>query len=603
MFIQHNITAMCANRNYRGNIGALNKNLEKLSSGYRINRAGDDAAGLAISEEMRARITGLSAAEKNVADGINLIKVAEGAMQEIHSMLNRMHTLAVQSANGVYRDELDRQNIEAETEMLKQEIDRIAEATNFNEVPLLDGSLYGGANGTGGAGGAQGAGGTGGTSGTSGTQARKTSFSVDLGGVALPTLAGEKIAVTLGSNAREEIEVSQLNNLQGNTLAEKLVAHFSQKWPSPTVGGQAFTLSASGNTLKLEQNAVPTTDSEVVAANCDFKLEVLTFDPARVDGTAKTNAAFGDKAKLGWPNGNEVYIAGGKAYVGDLHLHEDAIVDWMRMNGIQGDDGKTSGHLQDVFTVSYDPNDKLFYLKLSARDTIGEGARSKVVNAAGQEVLGGTGFAKKGETMIISFGELGELKLSAEQTDFSENYFIINALTDFVVVEKANSINGGSVNCSGLDKTQLAKAVEAAGVSGTGLSITMQRESDRFVLMCGNQRIAETDPCGIGDTTLSFHSTADPNISVGNVVVTPVHGATINGDSYSDAVETDLKFRARGNVLQSSEKISEFTGKVTGSAGTSGTPGTPGTGGSGTGTTPTDPDTSKNVRGGVQIAA
>ncbi|MCI8720637.1 MAG: hypothetical protein HFF74_05710, partial [Oscillospiraceae bacterium] len=99
MRIQHNITAMNAYRNYNINTSAVAKNLEKLSSGYKINRAGDDAAGLAISEKMRAQITGLDAASKNVKDGISLVKTAEGAMQEVQDMLNRMVSLATQSAN------------------------------------------------------------------------------------------------------------------------------------------------------------------------------------------------------------------------------------------------------------------------------------------------------------------------------------------------------------------------------------------------------------------------------------------------------------------------------------------------------------------------
>ena len=90
MRIQHNIMAMNAYRNYTNNVSAMKKNLEKLSSGYKINRAGDDAAGLAISEKMRAQITGLETAQKNATDGISLVQTAEGALQEVHDMLNRM---------------------------------------------------------------------------------------------------------------------------------------------------------------------------------------------------------------------------------------------------------------------------------------------------------------------------------------------------------------------------------------------------------------------------------------------------------------------------------------------------------------------------------
>ncbi len=141
MRIQHNIAALNSYRNLTGNNAAVAKNLEKLSSGYRINRAGDDAAGLAISEKMRAQITGLNTAQKNAQDGVSLVQTAEGALTEVHSMLNRMVELADQSANGTYDNAVDRANLQKEMNSLKSEIDRIADATNFNGINLLDGSL------------------------------------------------------------------------------------------------------------------------------------------------------------------------------------------------------------------------------------------------------------------------------------------------------------------------------------------------------------------------------------------------------------------------------------------------------------------------------
>ena len=145
MRIQHNIMAMNAYRNYSNNTSALSKNLEKLSSGYKINRAGDDAAGLAISEKMRAQITGLDVAQKNAKDGISLVQTAEGALTEVHDMLNRMVELADQSANGTY-DGTDREQLQKEVTELKKEINRIADSANFNGINLLDGSLAGGGN-------------------------------------------------------------------------------------------------------------------------------------------------------------------------------------------------------------------------------------------------------------------------------------------------------------------------------------------------------------------------------------------------------------------------------------------------------------------------
>ncbi len=141
MRIQHNIMALNSHRQLGINNSNISKSLEKLSSGYRINRAGDDAAGLAISEKMRAQIKGLEAATDNSQDAISLVQTAEGGLQEVHSMLNRMQELATKSSNGTYTDDVDREALQDEVSALKEEINRIADSTNFNGINLLDGSL------------------------------------------------------------------------------------------------------------------------------------------------------------------------------------------------------------------------------------------------------------------------------------------------------------------------------------------------------------------------------------------------------------------------------------------------------------------------------
>ena len=140
MIVQHNLTAMNANRMLGITTGTQAKSTEKLSSGYKINRAADDAAGLAISEKMRRQIRGLSQASVNAQDGISCVQTAEGALAEVHDMLQRMNELAVQSANGTQTD-VDRGYIDAEVQQLKTEIDRVATTTTFNEQSLLDGSF------------------------------------------------------------------------------------------------------------------------------------------------------------------------------------------------------------------------------------------------------------------------------------------------------------------------------------------------------------------------------------------------------------------------------------------------------------------------------
>lgn len=143
MVVQHNLNAINANNKMNINVSGTKKATEKLSSGYQINRAGDNAAGLAISEKMRSQIRGLSQATKNANDGISLIQTAEGGLNETHSILQRMRELAVQSANGTYQDNTDREAIQLEVDALKSEIDRIASSTEYNGMKLLDGSLGG----------------------------------------------------------------------------------------------------------------------------------------------------------------------------------------------------------------------------------------------------------------------------------------------------------------------------------------------------------------------------------------------------------------------------------------------------------------------------
>lgn len=140
MYISSNIMAINANRNLKINNDQKAKAMEKLSSGFRINRAADDAAGLALSEKMRLQINGLNQASRNIQDGISLIQTAEGAMQEIHAMLQRMNVLANQASNGIYSDR-DRVSLQSELDQLLEEIDSISMSTKFNGMNLLDGSF------------------------------------------------------------------------------------------------------------------------------------------------------------------------------------------------------------------------------------------------------------------------------------------------------------------------------------------------------------------------------------------------------------------------------------------------------------------------------
>ena len=255
MRIQHNIAALNSYRQLSGNNSAVAKNLEKLSSGYRINRAGDDAAGLAISEKMRAQITGLETAQKNANDGISLVQTAEGALTEVHSMLNRMVELATQSANGTYDNSVDRANLQKEFDSLLEEVDRISDATNFNGINLLDGSLGGAkvASTTGTAsapaGGATGAAPTVTgtfkyTAATEGVAAGKASFTIDFTGMEIkaPTDGSENAKATF-KIAGEDIEIEVTQDMDASAIASAVANKLK------TAGGQNGTAAATQKTL------------------------------------------------------------------------------------------------------------------------------------------------------------------------------------------------------------------------------------------------------------------------------------------------------------------------------------------------------------------
>ena len=324
MRIQHNIMAMNAYRNYNTNTSALSKNLEKLSSGYKINRAGDDAAGLAISEKMRAQITGLNAAQKNVKDGVSLVKTAEGAMQEIQDMLNRMDYLATQSANGTYDNDTDRANLQKEVEQLKTEINRIADSANFNGIKLLNGSLDANATGVGATQASEGtvttlvtstkgaALGTNTVEHQDGTQAAKTKFSVALHEVKFANNAGEGITISLGGAANTITIKGGADGAAGTEMDAKAIVDYLTQHSNETdtdkleFGGNISAGAAAGKIV---------IDNETfsISAGADGTSLVFEQDSVtakHIDGDMDVTVSGGEKAavKAGWKTG--VYTAG-----------------------------------------------------------------------------------------------------------------------------------------------------------------------------------------------------------------------------------------------------------------------------------------------------
>lgn len=255
MIIQHNISAMNAHRQLATNNSNVAKSLEKLSSGYRINKAGDDAAGLAISEKMRGQISGLKQATRNAQDGISLVQTAEGALQETHSILQRMRELAVQSANGVYDDGVDRVNLNKEVDALKSEIDRISQATEFNGQKLLDGTMGG----------------------------YKTDAIADVSiSIKGGHLADNEIAVNIAVSTAGAVTIDTSTATGGGLTAGDLTGSFTQVSSNNGVSTFRYTAATDGSTTQAELDAYEGLEFTVVAqkdpANAGQYLAVATGD-------------------------------------------------------------------------------------------------------------------------------------------------------------------------------------------------------------------------------------------------------------------------------------------------------------------------------------
>ena len=276
MRIQHNILVINSYRNYTNNT-ALGKNLEKLSSGYKINRAGA-AAGLAISKKMWGQIQGLNAAQKNVKDGISLVKTAEGAMQEIQDMMPRMKYLATQSANGTYDSDVDRVALQDEVDSLISEINRIADSANFNGTKLLNAGRESGSTGGGSIVQTEN-----GTQGTAGDQVGAASFEVNLSALTGWT-SGATITLQIGGG-------TVTSEATGGTAASDLATAFDGA--TIEIGGISYTIDASSGDGKLvfkETNPASNADGVTAAISASTNVTVTASGGSLSNDTGITTA-------------------------------------------------------------------------------------------------------------------------------------------------------------------------------------------------------------------------------------------------------------------------------------------------------------------------
>ena len=294
MVVQHNMQAANANRMLNVTTSAQSKSTEKLSSGYRINRAADDAAGLTISEKMRKQIKGLDRASTNAEDGVSAVQTAEGALTEVHSMLQRMNELATQSANGT-NSSTDRQAIQDEIDQLSTEIDRVSETTKFNETYLLKGQ-----NGT-----------TdkymkahdAGFAGTLADGDKTATFSMKI-------KAGESLKIG-GTDYDVYADGSGVTDLQASVKA--LAANKTVE-----IDGTTYTVVAKGGTVDATKNQLEaTTIAAKIKAGAKVKVDtadaVTAVDTTKATSISVTNAT--DKVKEQLKAANDIGAVDGKSTV------------------------------------------------------------------------------------------------------------------------------------------------------------------------------------------------------------------------------------------------------------------------------------------------
>lgn len=441
MRINHNLAAANTHRQLTGNTAAASKSLEKLSSGLRINRAGDDAAGLAISEKMRAQIRGLDMASKNAQDGISLIQTAEGALNETHSILQRMRELADQSANGTNTND-DRTSIQDEVKQLKSEIDRIGNTTEFNTQKLLNGALKGAA------------GGSVGQNVTTGAVVAKLSGAKISGGTMIgvaPSGYGVKETInvdgtnitvdwsTLTSNEKSILSgVTAAKNTQ-TAAVDLIVSKINEAIDKSGVNvGHITGYAASGGKMVLESSKKGD-GAKISGVTGSGVFNVMSATPTGVSGltvyagaSIPSGAALSGQMKIGNINltVNISGISGGVTSMKSGAVHIASGIN-AAISGYNTSNGYSSGDANFIEKVSVTvSNDGRFQIAsptgpISFTDKAGQTGLSDLgLSSAQTEAAGGGGMtfqigANRGQTITFSVGDMRSAALGIDQVDVS----------------------------------------------------------------------------------------------------------------------------------------------------------------------------------------
>jgi flagellin len=474
------------------NVIGVKKATEKLSSGLQINRAGDNAAGLAISEKMRSQIRGLGQAIRNANDGISLIQTAEGGLNETHAILQRMRELAVQSANGTYQDELDREAIQLEVDALKSEIDRIASSTEYNKIKLLDGSLGGG----------------GGLSGIYGPRfaSLQTGTGVLAGTVIMSSRAGVTVAFTTGVSG---------------------------------VGGENATWNAAGTTLTIN---LASGTSYTQAQIDDLVKNAKWIGDGQQTGVPTVSIRLGNGVAIGTAHTFGPTVAGVRADSGTLALGSAF--------GVGSNYTATEAHADHIRFISN--NYGLDTRKFTIATTVGAGKEWVEINPAGRE---NDPNLRNGQfTLHLSTGKEYtaqdiETILRRAGLDYEVRLTNVNSPDGFVTFFASNAVTAGAGNFvqlgTGANSNPGAGNQIVAGVSGAGVG------ADR-VVGAGEGLTFQIGANGVADQRVSL-SVADMSagaLGVANADVSTRDAANAAINTIDAAISRVSMQRAALGALQ-----------------------------------------------------
>lgn len=598
MVVRTNTMAINAQRQLNLNNNKVSKSLEKLASGYKINRAGDDAAGLAISERMKAQIKGLDAASTNSQDGISLVQTAEGALNEVHDMLNRMVELATKAANGVYT-ESQRANYADEVQQLKDEIDRIADSTNFNSLKLLDGTM--GLNkdafeiNVGAVAGQEGTiqnfvSGTVHTAGAS-TELKEPSFAIDVEDLSVVSGAAGNLLIKLGTDTVATIAVAQGATMSATQIAASIAANIGAA--SISVGGLNFVVDtvsdtkvsfklASGQTFNAAQadtwnTAVGgTVTATGVAINgfanhaaLDVQRAQAAVDAGRAGADfTLTNAQVKDGYKLTIDDQTFIFktdansaVTGSAGVtlidVSGVAANKQAEAAAQKLSNYEGskfqisDKGNGVFHIEQKVGVAgpYDTKEKLdAVVKLQAADTL-PGTTVKITNDK----------VNDGDVLKIGDTSYKFVKTASGTTKPGVTEVLIGADATATAKNLADAIgNGASVNGDTVTLSASSASAQAPSVLGGGLVLQVGDTYEDFNLLTVGAADMHTRALGIQDgVDISTQAKAGASINVINDAIDQVSKVRSNLGAIQNRLEHTIN-----NLDTTSENLTAANSRI-----------------------------------------